>query len=126
MRQRGELLERPFAHYLEAGGMRRTHLRGHGNILKRLLVHIAGFNLGILMRSLIGKGTPREYAERRGHMLDAVIRLFALLGAYLSLTDTRLSNRRGDWVPILGRNDVRRIGISVPSSHGITGFSTGC
>ncbi|MCK5711382.1 MAG: transposase, partial [Hyphomicrobiaceae bacterium] len=41
LRQRGELLERPFAHYLEAGGMRRTHLRRHANILKRLLVHVA-------------------------------------------------------------------------------------
>jgi len=63
LRKRGELLERPFAHYLEAGGMRRTHLRGHQNILKRLLVHVAGFNLGILMRNLIGTGTPKEYAE---------------------------------------------------------------
>ena len=55
IRRRGELLERPFAHYLEAGGMRRTHLRRHENILKRLLTHVAGFNLGILMRNLIGK-----------------------------------------------------------------------
>lgn len=64
-RKRGELLERPFEHYLEAGGMRRTHLRRHDNIMKRLLVHIAGFNLGILMRSLIGAGTPRAYAAAR-------------------------------------------------------------
>jgi transposase len=42
--------------------MRRTHLRGHKNILKRLLIHVAGFNLGILMRRLIGTATPREYA----------------------------------------------------------------
>ena len=63
LRRRGELLERPFAHYLEAGGMRRTHLRGHENILKRLLVHVAGFNLGILMRNLIGTATPRGYAD---------------------------------------------------------------
>ncbi len=41
MRRRGELLERPNAHLYETGGMRRTHLRGHGNILKRLLVHVA-------------------------------------------------------------------------------------
>ena len=41
MRLRGELLERPNAHLYETGGMRRTHLRGHGNILKRLLVHVA-------------------------------------------------------------------------------------
>jgi hypothetical protein len=39
--------------------MRRTHLRHHRNILKRLLVHVAGCNLGLLMRSLFGLGTPR-------------------------------------------------------------------
>ena len=59
LRKRGELLERPFAHCYETGGMRRTHLRHHGNILKRLLVHVAGFNLGLAMRSLFGIGKPR-------------------------------------------------------------------
>ena len=63
LRRRGEFLERPFAHYLEAGGMRRTHLRTHDRILKRLLIHIAGFDLGLLMRKLTGRGTPRELAE---------------------------------------------------------------
>jgi transposase len=58
-RRRSERLERPNAHLYETGGMRRTHLRGHTNILKRLLVHIGGFNLGLLMRALIGVGTPR-------------------------------------------------------------------
>src|SRR5580692_4943408 len=38
MRQRGERIERSFAHLYDTGGMRRTHLRGHTNILKRLLV----------------------------------------------------------------------------------------
>ena len=52
LRRRGERLERPNAHLYETGGMRRTHLRGHENILKRLLVHAGGFNLGLLMRRL--------------------------------------------------------------------------
>ena len=59
LRRRGELVERSFAHVLETGGMRRTHLRGHQNILKRMLVHVAGFNLGLMMRKLFGRGTPR-------------------------------------------------------------------
>ena len=59
LRKRGELLERPFAHCYETGGMRRTHLRGHRNILKRLLIHVAGFNLALAMRSLFGIGKPR-------------------------------------------------------------------
>jgi transposase len=59
LRRRGELLERPFAHCYDRGGMRRTHLRGHLKILKRLLIHVAGFNLGLVMRAVLGVGTPR-------------------------------------------------------------------
>jgi transposase len=59
MRRRGELIERTFAHALETGGMRRTHLQCHGNIAKRVLIHIAGFNLGLLMRKCFGVGKPR-------------------------------------------------------------------
>ena len=51
LRRRGELLERPFAHLYDTGGMRRVHLRGHSNILKRVLVHVAGGNLGLLSAS---------------------------------------------------------------------------
>jgi len=54
LRLRGEHLERPFAHLYETGGMRRVYLRGPTNILKRLLIHSGGFNLGLLMRQLIG------------------------------------------------------------------------
>jgi transposase len=59
MRLRGELLERPFAHAFETGGMRRTHLRHHDNIAKRLLVHVAGVNIALLMRTRFGVGKPR-------------------------------------------------------------------
>ena len=64
LRQRGERLERPNAHLYETGGMRRVHLRGHPNILKRLLVQVCGFNLGLLMRQLMGVGTPRSLQGR--------------------------------------------------------------
>lgn len=60
LRKRGELIERTFAHCYGTGGMRRTHLRKHNNILKRLLVHVAGMNLGLLLRNLYGVGTPRS------------------------------------------------------------------
>ncbi len=56
---RGERIERSFAHLYDTGGMRRTHLRGHENILKRALIHASGFNLGLVLRVVIGKGTPR-------------------------------------------------------------------
>jgi len=63
MRRRGEMVERSFAHVLDRGGMRRAWLRGRENVHKRYLVHVAGFNLGILMRALFGCGTPREAAS---------------------------------------------------------------
>ena len=64
MRQRGQFVERSFAHLYDTGGMRRTHLRGHENILKRLLVHAGAFNLGLLMRTTFGRGTPRGLQGR--------------------------------------------------------------
>jgi transposase len=64
LRKRGELLERPCAHLYETGGLRRTYVRGHENVLKRLLVHAGAFNLGLLMRTLFGVGTPRSLQGR--------------------------------------------------------------
>src|SRR5580704_15364659 len=72
MRQRGELIERSFAHLYDTGGMRRTHLRGHTNILKRLLIHAGGFNLGLVMRHLIGSGTPRGLQDRADRAIAAL------------------------------------------------------
>ena len=39
--------------------MRRVYLRGHPNILKRLLIHVTGLNLGPLLRQVIGVRAPR-------------------------------------------------------------------
>jgi transposase len=58
LRRRGELVERSFAHAHDTGGMRRLHLRGHDNILKRLLIQMCGFNLSLILRKYTGKGTP--------------------------------------------------------------------
>ena len=65
MRRRGEYVERTFAHVYDTGGLRRLHLRGHPNILKRLIVHAGAFNLGLLMRHVMGRGTPRGLQGRR-------------------------------------------------------------
>ena len=53
--------------------MRRTHLRGHTNILKRLLIHAGGFNLGLVMRHLIGVGTPRGLQGRLGVLVATLL-----------------------------------------------------
>jgi len=73
MRQRAELVERSFAHILDRGGMRRTWLRGRENVHKRYLIHVAGHNLGLLMRLLIGAGTPKE-AVARGWYVFVLLR----------------------------------------------------
>ncbi len=64
-RLRGERVERSFAHLYETGGMRRTHLRGHTNILKRLLIHAGAFNLSLVLRKKLGAGTPRGLAAAK-------------------------------------------------------------
>jgi len=81
LRQRGELVERSFAHMYETGGMRRTHLRGHDNIIKRLLIHAGGFNLGLVMRKLLGNGTPRGFQGR----LNALLYVIQLLIDVMSI-----------------------------------------
>jgi transposase len=58
---RAELVERSFALTLDRGGMRRSWLRGRENLHKRYLVHVAGYNLGLIMRLTIGAGTPKEF-----------------------------------------------------------------
>ena len=73
LRQRGEKIERSFAHLYETGGMRRVYLRRHPNILKRLLVHVAAFNLGLVMRKLFGKGTPRGLQGYRAALFLAIL-----------------------------------------------------
>jgi transposase len=78
LRLRGERLERPFAHLYETGRMRRVHLRGHDNILKRVLLQAGACNLGLLMRQLIGVGTPRSLQGRAVALLGCV---WALLTA---------------------------------------------
>jgi transposase len=120
LRLRGERLERPFAHLYETGGMRRVYLRGHANILKRLLIHSGAFNLGLLMRQLIGIGTPRGLQGR----------VIAILGALLTLIrscQTPVTRHR----PVLSGFSVRkRLSIARDALVHLgalkTGFTTGC
>jgi transposase len=78
-RLRGERVERSFAHAYETGGLRRIYLRGHQNILKRVLIHIGALNLGILLRKAFGVGTPRGLQGRRGRFLTLLLRLYRFL-----------------------------------------------
>jgi transposase len=76
LRQRGERLERPFAHLYRTGRMRRVHLRGHDNILKRVLLQAGALHLGLLMRQLVGVGTPRSL---QGRVASLIVGLWSLI-----------------------------------------------
>ncbi len=70
---RAEPCERGFALVLDRGGMRRAWLRGRENLHKRYLIHVSGYNLGLIMRLLTGAGTPREFrAKVSAHLAAAV------------------------------------------------------
>jgi transposase len=92
LRRRGERVERSFAHTYDTGGMRRTHLRGHDNILKRVLVHVSGFNLGLVMRRLIGVGTPRGFQGRLAALILLLINCWRTITVAVSGSLTRLGD----------------------------------
>ena len=86
---RAELVERSFALTLDRGGMRRAWLRGRENLHKRYLVHVAGYNLGLIMRFLVGAGTPRELLARTAGRLLVLTAADGAVIAILTLaTDT--------------------------------------
>jgi len=82
LRRRGMHLERSFAHILDAGGARRTTLRGLGNLNKRFKVSAAIYNLSQLMRKLFGVGTPKQLAAM-GKALFLVWRTIVVAGCGL-------------------------------------------
>lgn len=121
-RKRGELLERPYAHLFETGGMRRLFLRGRQNILKRLLIHVVGFNLGLLMCQLVGCGTPRGM---RG--------VFLLILSFISrwFTPSRAFSTPAGQLPRLCRSSTpsaarRCATITQPHFSQKMAFTTGC
>lgn len=75
MRRRGELLERSFAHLYDTGGMRRVHLRGKNNIAKRALLHVAAFNLSLILRRMLGVGTARQAVDLIAALCFAFLQL---------------------------------------------------
>ena len=88
---RSELTERSFAHLYETGGMRRVHLQGRKNILKRLLVHGAAFNLSLILRRSMGVGKPRRLQGLSLQLLTLFVRLFS--GFWATTSDARVSGR---------------------------------
>jgi hypothetical protein len=77
-RQRGEKVERNFAHQFDTGGMDRLYVRGIGNVHKKLLLQAAACNLALLMRSLHGAGKPRAADDR---VVEAIFAVLAFIEA---------------------------------------------
>ena len=120
LRKRGEHLERSFCHVLDHGGLRRATLRGRENLTKRQLGAALTYNLSLLMRHLIGHGTPKQWlAAVSGavfKLLERISRVIARLSG-----PTRLDRSFGRFLPKSGNPFV--IGWpAIPVAH----FSTGC
>jgi transposase len=110
LRRRGELVERSFAHCYETGGMRRCHLRGRENILKRQLIHVGAFNLSLILRKLLGAGTPRGLRNLVPSFVSLVLRVSCGSPAPISPTAQGTSSLP-PFPPFATQ--------TVPSNHGI-------
>jgi len=89
---RSELTERSFAHLYESGGMRRLHLQGRKNILKRLLVHGAAFNLSLILRKVMGVGKPRRLQGLSFQLFALYVRLLWWLGWFSATQEEETSH----------------------------------
>lgn len=129
-KKRTELTERSMAHLYETGGMRRVHLRGRDNVLKRLLVHAAAFNLALVMRKLVGVGKPRQWQGASTRIFARLRLLFQWEGSVLrprwtfniARSETVVTFSRA--VTLLHQRYFRTLVASLSSKHLI--FSTGC
>lgn len=77
-RLRSERVERTFAHVCDTGGCRRSWLRGRANVQKRHMIAAAAYNLGLILRKLLGAGKPKHLsalAERLFFTCFAIWRL---------------------------------------------------
>jgi transposase len=97
LRRRGERVERSFAHAYDTGGMRRTHLRGATNILKRVLVHASGFNLGLVMTRLLGVGTPRGFQGRLAALIACLVSVYYAITVVV-IARSAVPCRRNRWL----------------------------
>jgi transposase len=100
--------------------MRRVHLRGHDNIRKRLLVHAGGLNLGLLMRTLFGVGTPRGLQGRAAALFAA----FWSLLRHPATAFTLIWSRHESPIVLIDLQRPRNVrGITVTLKNA---FATGC
>jgi len=100
-RQRGERIERNFAHQFDTGGLDRLYVRGKENVHKKFLIQAAACNLALLMRSRYGSGKPR--AAHDG-VVDAILTILAVIKAVQDVFTAWSANSHGE-VRVLCRSD---------------------
>lgn len=115
-RRRGEYVERGFAHCYDTGGMRRLHLRGQANIRKRVVVHTAAFNLGLVLRRILGAGTPRGFGDLLGRLLARLARRHVSYNPIIRLLASTTSGFARDSRPRLTRMTWGRFGTCATGS----------
>lgn len=123
LQRRGMHIERSFAHILDAGGMRRTTLRGWENLNKRFKLAAAFYNLSQLMRLLFGFGTPKQLMAAMGQSGRA--RFFRLAAVLMHVADMV------HWLATVCRRTRRQSGEFFPSGRKLNSLenaisSTGC
>jgi len=117
--QRGERIERNFAHQFDTGGMDRLYVRGIVNVHKKLLIQAAACNLALLLRSLYGAGKPRAAHDR---VVEAVLAILAFMGVVEGLY--RRSGRETSEIGVkLARLRIEELFRSPEKSGGL---DTGC
>lgn len=101
LRRRGMHIERSFAHILDAGGMRRTTLRGWENLNKRFKLAAAFYNLSQLMRKIFGFGTPKQLAAAMARGGRALFLVFTfILTVRRTVMDTITPITAFTWQPL--------------------------
>src|SRR5450432_769686 len=119
-RQRGERIERNFAHQFDTGGLDRLYVRGKENVHKKFLIQAAACNLALLMRSRYGSGKPR--AAHDG-VIDAILTILAVIKAVADVFTALWANSHGE-VRFLIRSD--RLPPAFFVGRKTPGLDTGC
>src|SRR5215468_5041472 len=94
-RQRGEKIERNFAHQFDTGGMDRLYVRGIRNVHKKLLIQAAACNLALLMRSMYGAGKPRAAHDQAVEVIFAILALIKVISSISGSWCTNSGNLPG-------------------------------
>src|SRR5450432_1091510 len=83
-RQRGERIERNFAHQFDTGGLDRLYVRGLENVHKKFLIQAAACNLALLLRSRYGSGKPRAAHDRAAEVILMILAVMTATGSTFS------------------------------------------